>query len=187
MWDVSDSLHLIVIYANHEVVNIALLPRYGLSIYTYIHIYNVMPPRESRSSPRRTPLDIGLHGRLLHQKPLQIRIKQWKNPPEKHKPEIPKRQIQSLPQRHFIVFFFMSFGVCVVPEVADLFVYCRIIGQDDIEILSNCPADVAGFVYRPAEYKFSVAGFLFDVLVAMHGVNEAVSQRTLDGCEVRVE
>ena len=146
-----------------------------------------MPPWKSRSSPRRTPLDISLHSRLLHQKPLQIRIKQRKNPPEKHKPEIPKRQIQSLPQRHLIVFFFMSFGVFFVPDVADLFVYCRIIGQDDIEILSNCPADVAGFVYRPAEYKFSVAGLLFDVLVAMHGVNEAVSQRTLDGCEVRVE
>lgn len=161
-----------------SLILLSYLHRYVLSIYTYIHIYNVHkwpPPRESRSSPRRTPLDISLDSRLLHQKPLHIRIKKRKHPSKKHKPEIPNRQIQSLPQRHLIVFFFMSFGVFVIPYIADLFVYCRIVSQDGIEVLSDGPADVAGFVDGPAKYKFSFTGFLEVSLVAMNGVNEAVS------------
>jgi hypothetical protein len=67
-----------------------------------------------------------------------------------------------------------------------LFVYGWIIGKDSIKVLSDCPADVAGCVDCPAKYNPSFASFL-KAFVAVHSVNESVTQRTLDGFEVRVE
>lgn len=154
--------------------------------YTYIHVFTHTSREVKGSSSRRTSLDSSLHSRLLHQKPLQMRINKRHHPPKTHNPEAPKRQRHPLPQRDPVVFLLVPFRVFVIPYIADLFVYGRIIGQDGIEVLSNCPADVAGFIDCPAKYKSCVTAFL-EGPVAVHSVDVSVSQRAFDGSELRVE
>lgn len=130
--------------------------------------------------PRSTTLYLSFDSRLLRNVLLHIRIQKRENPAEKREPKVAKRQEQCLSDGHLQIVFLMLLGVLVIPGIKDLFDHGWVIGQNDVEMLTDCPADIPGFVDCPGEDE-SVAWTL------MHGINEAVSEWALDHHEMCVE